>query len=278
MKQGILLTAFFLFICSVSLMPAFAEDKPVAAETVKKTAAPKTEQPKAQEKKAESKPAEKKADAQNKQEKAKPAPKKPAAKPAEQKDDGKKSDAKTTDKKDQGKSDKNEEPRKKEKWKEQLEEKHEVYLEWFEKSYPDKYKELIKNRDSQPEKFVQRIGNSMKVYGPIQREEKRNPELAKALREDLRLQEERDKLIRDIRKAKPEKRPEMLKKLEGIVAARFDIIIRKKQLQYDHLRKRLEYQLEKQAAELQKLKEEKDAKVQQRMDELIDPKEKLSWK
>jgi hypothetical protein len=290
-RKGILLIAGVLFIFTI-LSPtlAVAEEKaasaPVAAKPAEKSAPAKTEQPKAEAKKAEPKaetpapkPEEKKpaeAKSEVKKQESKPAEQKPQPKPED-----KKTEKKPEVKKPAVKPAEKKQPPKNEKWKKHIQEKHEIFLKWFEKSYPDRYKHLIQNRDNQPDKFAQRIGEAMKKYGPILREEQRNPELAKALKEDLRLLEQRDRLMHDICKAKPEQRQAIFDQLKGVVAARFDIIIRKKQLQYDDVRKRLKNlhrQLEKRAEEMKTLKNEKDAKVEQRLNELINPEERLNWK
>ncbi|MBL7215454.1 MAG: hypothetical protein ISS71_07225 [Phycisphaerae bacterium] len=165
-------------------------------------------------------------------------------------------------------------------WKEQLEQKHVQFIEWLQENYPDKAKQLLANRDKKPDEFVQALCEVMKIYEPIQRAEQDNPELAKALRKDLELQDQRDQLLREIAMAKDQDRPALLKRLKEIVSARFDNIIHKKHLFYDHLRRRLEKlqeKLEAQAKELEQLKAEKDQSVEQRMKELTEQAEKINW-
>lgn len=154
-------------------------------------------------------------------------------------------------------------------------------LSWLEKNYPEKAEELKKIGNNQPDKFVQKIGQAMKVYGPVQKADKNNPELAKVLRKDIELQARRNHLLHQLHSAKEDQRPEFLKELKEVVAARFDVIIQKKQIEYDHIRKRLDLlnkKLEQHGNELQKLKDEKDQSVDQRMKELIDGKVKMNWK
>lgn len=168
-----------------------------------------------------------------------------------------------------------------EKWKEQLEQKHVEFIEWLQAQFPDKAGELLADRDKKPEEFVQKLTEVMTVYEPIQRADRFNPELAAVLRKDLELQDQRDQMICEIGRVPEKDRPALINKLRDIVAARFDNIIQKKQLIYDHLRKRLETlqeRLDEQAKELEQLKADKEKSVEQRMKELIEQNEKINWK
>ena len=165
-------------------------------------------------------------------------------------------------------------------WKEQLEKKHVQFIEWLQENYPDKAEQLLADQNKKPNEFVQRLAEVMEVYEPIQKADRYNPELAKVLRKDLELQDQRDQLIREISLANEQDRPELLKRLKETVAARFDNIIHKKQLIYNHLRKRLERlkeKLETRAKELEQLKAEKDQSVEKRMKELTEQAEKIDW-
>ncbi len=165
-------------------------------------------------------------------------------------------------------------------WKEQLEKKHVQFIEWLQANYPEKAADLLAIRTKKPEEFVQQLGEIMKIYEPIKKAENNNPELAKTLRRDLELQDQRDKLLKEISQADDDQLPELHKQLRDVVAARFDLIIHKKQLYYDHLRRRLErikQKIEEQAKELEKLNAEKDQSVEKRMKELTEGVESLDW-
>lgn len=166
-------------------------------------------------------------------------------------------------------------------WKEQLEQKHVEFIEWLQENYANIAEGLLANRDKKPEEFVQQLTEVMAVYEPIQRADRYSPELAAVLRKDLELQDQRDQMICEIGRAAEQDRPALINRLREIVAARFDNIIQKKQLIYDHLRKRLEIlqeKLEEQAKELEQLKADKEKSVEQRMKELIEQNEKINWK
>lgn len=168
------------------------------------------------------------------------------------------------------------------KWKTHLEKKHEAFFAWLEENYPHKANELKEVGNNRPGEFGQRISEIIETYEPIQKADKNSPELAKVLREDLKLQEQRDDILRKLRNAKSkEEQDTLLGELNGVVAARFDAIIQKKQIEYDFTRKRLEWvnkRLQQHGEELQKLKDEKDQNVQNRMKELTDGKIKMDWK
>lgn len=157
-------------------------------------------------------------------------------------------------------------------WKEYILAEHEEFLTWLDKNYPDKHEELMELLDTQPKRFANRIGGVIRTYDPIRYAQKHNPPLAEVLQEDLILQHRRNRLLGEIQNADEKDREELLKQLEEVVATRFDIIIRKKELQIEALRKRLkklEKGLEKKAGELETLKTEKDNNVDKRMKELL---------
>lgn len=167
------------------------------------------------------------------------------------------------------------------KWKEKLDKRQIYFVEWLEGNFPEKANELLMVFNKQPEHFIEQLDKIKEVYGPILREEKYHPELAAVMREDLKLQDRRDQLLREVGLAKDEDKPELLKQLKELVSARFDNLIQQKQLQYEHTIKRLEkvkQQLDERGKELEKLKTEKDESVEKRLKELMDQNEKIDWK
>lgn len=176
---------------------------------------------------------------------------------------------------------KDKQPPKQPQWKAELEQKHELFLTWLEKNYPKKAELIKKEGDEHPDKFIEKLTEAMKTYGPILKAEKNNPELAEVLRKDLELQSQRDELLTKLRTAKEDQRQPLLDELNKVVAARFDVIIQKKQIEYDRIRKRLDWlnkKLERHGEELQKLKDEKDQSVKKRTEELIKGEVKMDWK
>lgn len=165
-------------------------------------------------------------------------------------------------------------------WREQLQKRHENFMEWFSREYAADHGELVKVRDADPEKYVQRVMDMMTIYEPIQRAQRYNPPLADVMKQDIELQKQRDALLLQIRKAVAEEQPRLLKELETLVGARFDIIVQKKELQYESLRKRLDklaVQLDQQALELENLKKNKAQTVEDHIRELMSRTETISW-
>jgi hypothetical protein len=165
-------------------------------------------------------------------------------------------------------------------WQEQLQKRHEYFMEWFSREYAVDYTELVKIRDTDAEKYVQRVMDMMTIYEPIQRAQRYNPPLADVMKQDIELQKQRDALLLQIRKAVAEEQTRLLKELEALVAARFDIIVQKKELQYESLRRRLdklEVQLDQQALDLENLKKNKAQTVEDHIRELMSRTEKITW-
>ena len=170
---------------------------------------------------------------------------------------------------------------KREMFRDRLREKHDEYLEWLEKNYPEEAEKLAELREKKPELYMRQIGLSLKKYGRIAKAAKENPELAEALKKDLKLKKKRDKLLRKIRAAGDEdEKKELIEDLEGVVSRRFDLIVKQKQAEYEHLRKKLEElkeQVSQRRAEVEKWKDVKNEKVKERTKELISQTEKFNW-
>jgi flagellar motor protein MotB len=121
----------------------------------------------------------------------------------------------------------------------------------------------------------------LKKYRRIFEAEKENPELAKVLKEDLELKEKRNKLLRRIRASTNDaEKKRLTKELEEVVSSRFDLIVKRKQIEYEQLSKKLEKlkeQVKRSEAEVEKWENVKDKEVKQRLEELISRAEKFNW-
>ena len=146
-------------------------------------------------------------------------------------------------------------------WQEQLQKRHEEFLQWLEKNYPEQAFELAQIREKDAASYVARLMGLRRKYEPILHAEKNNPELAAVLREDMALQNQRDDLLKQIRRAKGDKREKMVQQLEKIVAQRFDLIIRKKTLQYQELEQRLKRSRKKCRNDRKKSKNSRPARI-----------------
>ena len=162
----------------------------------------------------------------------------------------------------------------------QMEKKKEDYLKWLQENYPDEFTRLQELKEKEPELYFRQMMVSGKKYGRIFEASESDPELANILKEDLVLKQKRDELLKQISTAKDEEKAALTKQLEVIVGQRFDLILKRKQLAYDKLRERLEKLKEEvnaSQAEVEKWKDTKDAKVQERIQELLKKSETFNW-
>jgi len=161
--------------------------------------------------------------------------------------------------------------------------RHGELLEWLEKHHPEEAERLRDLREDKPELFRKRMGLGLKRYAKIMEAEKENPELAAVLKEDLELKQQRDKLLRRVRKATDEQEKEKLVgELNEVVGARFDLIVKRKEREYEELRKRLarlRQQVQKSQANVEKWKDAdyKAENVKTRVAELVGGSEKFRW-
>jgi hypothetical protein len=165
-------------------------------------------------------------------------------------------------------------------WRERMEKMHNDFIAWLEKNYPEQAEAIKPLREKQPEEYMARTMELMRKYEPIMRAEKNNPKLARAMKDDLELQKQRDALLKEIRTAEGKEKEKLIADLKDNVARRFDVIMTKKQLQYDDLKKRLEglqKEVKTRESELEKLKTTKDKAVSEHLNELVSQAEKVQW-
>lgn len=122
-----------------------------------------------------------------------------------------------------------------------MRERYAEHLEWLEKNYPEEAKKLAALKEENPELYRKQMAISLRKYRGIKEAEKENPELAKVLKEDLALKGKRNRLVRKIRASKDnEEKEKLAEELEEVISDRFDLILRRKQIAYEQLLKKLE--------------------------------------
>ena len=120
-------------------------------------------------------------------------------------------------------------------------------------------------------------------YGRIYEEGRRNPELANILIEDLELKKRRDELVKNIKATTDEReKKKLVAELEDVVAGRFDLIVRRKQITYEWLLKRLDElrkHIRQSRAEINIWREEKfkNDNVKKRTQDLLEETPKINW-
>ncbi len=164
-----------------------------------------------------------------------------------------------------------------------MRQRHEEYLEWLQDNYPDQAKELVELRDQDPQLYMRKLGLSFETYGRIAETARENPKLAEVLKEDLELKKRRDSLLSRIKNTTDEKeKQQLIKELEEVVSARFDLIVEKTQMRYEQLRKRLEKlreELKQNEARVEKWKdpEFKKQNVKAQVEKLLSETEQFRW-
>ena len=158
------------------------------------------------------------------------------------------------------------------------------YLDWLEKNYPEKAEELKKLKEDNRQLYRKRVAHGMKKHRRIMEAEKENPELAKVLKESMELNQQRNKLAREIRTTEDEKEKQKLtKQLEGLLNEKFSLVLKRKELELQQLQKRLEQlkkQLKKNQENIEKWKDSKfkEQKIKERLERLTTgKKEEFRW-
>jgi len=160
--------------------------------------------------------------------------------------------------------------------------RHGELLEWLEKHHPEEAGRLRDMRADRPELFERRMGLGLKKYGRILEAMRENPELAEVLKQDLELKQQRDELLREIETADDDERRELIGELEEVISSRFDLIVRRKQIEYEQLLRKLERlkkRVEESEAKVDKWKDTafKKESVKARLEELVGETDEFKW-
>ena len=145
-------------------------------------------------------------------------------------------------------------------WREQLERQHDEFIQWLKENYPELEKGLTRLREDNPDEYFRRFLATRKKYESVRAMEKRHPDLAAVLKESIDLADDRDDLLREIHRVGNKQREKLIEELRDIVSRRFDLIVKKKKLQYRDLCRRLRQLQEELAGREQKLGELKASK------------------
>jgi gas vesicle protein len=157
------------------------------------------------------------------------------------------------------------------------------FLEWLAKNYRREAEELARLKETDPDLYMKKFNIVRDKYWRIFEEERRNPELAAVLKEDLALKERRETLCRRLKAATSEREKKRLAAhLEEVVGRRYDLIVRRKEIAYERLLRWLEEltnRIKKSRAEIAESKdpEVKAENVKRRMKELTEGISKFEW-
>ena len=160
--------------------------------------------------------------------------------------------------------------------------KYDKYLDWLKENYPVEAEKLAEMSKKNPEMYWKHLGFSLKKYGKIAEAARENPRLAEVLKKDLELRQQQDKLLEEIEAAGDKDKEGLVKDLKEVLSNRFDVIMERKQIEYEQLLERLEMlkkDVEHRKAEMEKWKDAKfkDDSVKARIEELLGKSDKFTW-
>ncbi|MHC4728078.1 MAG: hypothetical protein ACYS17_12715 [Planctomycetota bacterium] len=167
-----------------------------------------------------------------------------------------------------------------EKWRK---ERQNEFIEWLKKAAPKESRDLAKLNKTNPNLYTDKFEDVWRKYERIFEEGRRNPELSNVLLEDLKLKKTREGLVKKIKASRDERQKKLLAaELEEVVARRFDLIVRRKQIEYERLLRWLK-ELQDRITERKKEmniwmdEEYKDVNVKKRMQDLFEETSGFSW-
>ena len=140
-------------------------------------------------------------------------------------------------------------------YREKIQEKTDEFLKCLKENYPDEAAKLEQIKKDNPEQYMRAMMISGKKYGRFVEAVKDDPNLAKVLKQQMELKDKRSELLKQIRATTDEKQKKTLTtELEQIVGQQFDLIVKRKQMAYEDLTKKL--------ADLQKEVDQKKTEVE----------------
>ena len=164
---------------------------------------------------------------------------------------------------------------------ERLQEREPELLEWLKKNYPDEAQKLADLKVKDPELYKRQLALSFRKYGRTIELSSEYPELADVFKKDTELRKQQHELLEKIKAtANDDEKKKLTAELEQVISDRFDIIVKRKQVEYEQLLKRLENlteEVNRSNAEIEKWKQTKDEKVKERLNELLTRTDRFEW-
>lgn len=160
--------------------------------------------------------------------------------------------------------------------------RHEGYLNWLKENYAEEAEKLAELNEKDPELYWKQLGLSFRKYGRIAEAARKNVQLAEVLKEDLALKQQRDELLEEIKTADGDRKEELVKDLEEVVGRRFDLIVKRKQIEYEQLIEKLESlkkEVKQREAKVEKWQDAdfKNESVKARIKELLGDSDEFRW-
>jgi hypothetical protein len=168
-------------------------------------------------------------------------------------------------------------------WEARRQRRNTEFLEWLQANCASDHEGLAKLKDKDPTLYVKNFETLMKRYGRIFEADRSNPDLGRVLKEDLELKKTRDELVRRIRNERSEaKRQRLGTELQEVVARRYDLIVRQKEIAFEHLLAKLQElqnEIKESKNEIERWKDNRvrQENVRQRLKALTENTVKFRW-
>jgi len=161
--------------------------------------------------------------------------------------------------------------------------RQEAFVEWLGEIYPDQAKELSELKEKDRELYNRKLSITFSKYRRMFEASEDNPELASLLKENLELTEKQHELLKKIYKTNDKNEKQALtEELNEVLSAKYDLIIKRKQLALEDLTKKLEElkaKIEKSEEKIVKWKDPKfkEDNISSRLKELLGKSENFNW-
>lgn len=170
-----------------------------------------------------------------------------------------------------------------ERFEKRRQERNAKFLEWLKANCPGEEASLVKSKERGPQLYLSYFDSLMKQYGHIFEADSSNPQRGAVLKEDLELKKRARDLCQQIRQEKSDTRKQTLgSDLQVVVAKRYDLILRRKEIAYEQLLKKLadlKKNVRDSEDEIAKWRNSsvKQENVRQRLQDLTSDKAKFKW-
>jgi hypothetical protein len=162
-------------------------------------------------------------------------------------------------------------------------ERNAKFVEWLKANYPREEETLAKLKEKSPQVYINTFDRLLKEYGYIYEADASNPEMGAVLKEDRELKKRADVLYKQIRDEKSEAKKQALGiELQDVIAKRYDLIVRRKEIAYEQLLKKLDELQEHVRESKDEIAKWRDPKikqenVKQRVQDLTGNKVRFKW-
>jgi len=162
-------------------------------------------------------------------------------------------------------------------------ERNTKFIEWLKASYPKEEQALAKLKERDPQLYISGFDRLMKQYGYIFEADSSCPEMGTVLKADFELKTRAEELCKQIRNEKSDAKKQTLgMELQDVVAKRYDLVVRRKEIACEQLLKKLndlQNQVRESKDEIATWRDSKTKQenVRQRIRALTENKVRFKW-